>query len=399
MENQTQESDKVESAEASHESPQLDGAESDSPPELQHPKQKFFKSKKALIAVAAIVLLAGAGAAALFLQPSETPVTTESTAQPEIKRLGVAVGLVEGTAEYSTDAESWRALKDDTDLQEGNQVRTLADSRAVLLIDDGSAVRLDENSQIKLSNLSVEDVVITQESGQIYSRVVASETREYSVEVDDETYLAKGTAYRTFNQVTKKGVEVYHSKVNVKSKNIDVGQGKYLLSKSSKKEKENKVLGLNIEALKKDDFLTWNSKQDKKVKVYASSLGILKELDKSTPKPAPAPKPEPEPAPAPAPTAGISLSGSQSEYAAVFSWTATGVDTSKGYKLVRSETSATPTYPSDKAVFIEAGKTSYKLFLGDGKTYYYRLCAYRGNTCDSYSNVVKVTTIKKDKNQ
>jgi hypothetical protein len=72
------------------------------------------------------------------------------------------------------------------------------------------------------------------------------------------------------------------------------------------------------------------------------------------------------------------------------------VDVSQGFKLVKSKTSQTPTYPDNTAAYVEAGKTSYSMYLGAGKTYYFRICAYRGSSCESYSNTVTVTTPLKE---
>jgi hypothetical protein len=210
-----------------------------------------------------------------------------------------------------------------------------------------------------------------------------------TVHVDEASYTAKGTAYRTTNTEAKKGVEVYHSAVTKDT--TEVAEGNAFFTLSIDKEKENKVTAIDLAALKTDTFIKWNSEQDKKEAEFANALGVLVELD----------KPDPTPPPVAPPTSsnkvGISLSGSVSEYSAVFSWKATGVDTSQGYKLVKSKTSQTPTYPENSAAYIEAGKTSYNLYLGDGKTYYFRICAYRGSSCESYSNTVTITTPVKPK--
>lgn len=358
----------------------LDPAKSSSPPPTSKRKRLF------MIGAAALVIIA-AGAATVLMNRDKA-VNTQST-KSETKRFGVAVGLVEGVVQYSHDAETWQDAKADTDLKEGDSVRTASDGRVVLLIDDGSAVRLDSNSEIKLSSLDVSNILITNTSGEVYSRVVASETRAYTVAVGDENYKAKGTAYRTFNEENKKGVEVFHSSVEAKTAEKEVTEGSYLYSKHEQVDKQGQVLALDIEALKADGFIKWNSEQDKKVANYADKLGILSELDKPAPAPAPAPK-------APT-TAGIVLSGKQSEYSAAFSWKVNGIDTSKGYKLVRSSKTTTPTYPGNSVAYIDAGKSSYTLFVGEDMTYYYRICAYRSSGCESYSNTVTVTTLKKVK--
>jgi uncharacterized protein HemX len=111
------------------------------------PKQKSKKPMLVLLVILAL-LLAGGGVYWFVLKKDE-PTTDQPTSseQQEIKRFGVAVGLIEGTAEYSTDKSvTWQKLAAEVDLKEGDSVRTAADGRVVLLLDDGSAVRLSNNS-------------------------------------------------------------------------------------------------------------------------------------------------------------------------------------------------------------------------------------------------------------
>lgn len=354
----------------------------------------LLHNKRALLlgsAMLAIIVLAGA---TVFMDREKQPAYTAQNEQSTVKKLGVAIGLTEGLVQYSPDAQNWKDVAADTDLSEGDSIRTATDGRVVLLIDDGSAVRLDNSSEVALTRLNVDSVVITNTTGEVYSRVVASETREYIVKVDSETYTAKGTAYRTFNETDKKGVEVYHSAVETKTDKKEVTEGNYLFSKHDQPDKQGTVQALDVEVLKGDEFIKWNSEQDKKVANYANKLGVLTELDKPAATPVPTAAPTPKTT---AKTTGITLTGKQSEYSAVFSWKVSGVDTTKGFKLVRSSKTTSPTYPDNSVTYIEAGKTSYTLYVGDDTTYHYRLCAYREKTCDSYSNTASVATLKKVK--
>lgn len=92
----------------------------------------------------------------------------------------------------------------DSQLKEGDAVRT-ADGRVVLTLDDGSALRLDANTNVTLTSLVATDVKIAQTGGTAYSRVVPSE-RSYTVTVDGAEYKALGTAFSTINHTDEKGV-------------------------------------------------------------------------------------------------------------------------------------------------------------------------------------------------
>lgn len=358
-------------------------------------KRRFSFNRKTVIAILVASVVIIGGVIAFLMQGSDSTTNKNSQQQTNqdetVKKFGVAVGLAEGKVEYAeAGAEGYVALETTTELSEGMRVRTGGDGRVVLLIDDGSAVRLSYSSEIELSSLLTDSVSIENISGEIYSRVAASEARKYSVTVGEDSFVAKGTAYRTFNKETKKGVEVFHSSVEAEDKDTTITEGSAFLTLSEQKEKENIISQIDIEALKSDEFIKWNADQDKKSTDFADKLGVLVDLDKVPEAPAPV-------APKPKATAGIVLKGSQSEYSAVFSWTVTGVDVSKGFKLVGSKKTSTPTYPDNSIAYIEAGKTSYSHYAGDGNTINYRLCAYRDGSCESYSNVVTVTTTAKSK--
>ncbi|OGD69026.1 hypothetical protein A3I18_00230 [Candidatus Campbellbacteria bacterium RIFCSPLOWO2_02_FULL_35_11] len=71
------------------------------------------------------------------------------------------------------------------------------------------------------------------------------------------------------------------------------------------------------------------------------------------------------------------------------SWQVSGVDVSKGFKLLEGY-SEDLTYPGNSATYLDASKTYYKKQSVGGKVMYYRICAYTGNGCGAYSNTVKI---------
>lgn len=376
--------------------------ETDNRPESgQSPK--WYRNKRFLSLILMLVL-AVASLLYFVVFSNDNKKTEDTSSLPvevqNISRFGVAAGLVEGTVEISKDGASWSVLDADTDMVEGDHIRTGDNSRAVLLIDDGSALRLGSNTHAQLISLATEDVRIDNKSGEIYSRVVASDTRRFAVYVAGDLYEARGTAYRTISTEDKKGVEVYHSEVVALNKespdeDVTVGEGNAYFTVNPEEAKKGVLSALDLEKLKDDEFIKWCAEQDKKEEEFADKLGFLADVDK--------PKVPVEPTPAPKQTTqtpeGITLSATQEGYYVKFSWSVKGVDAAQGFKLVASKDSQTPTYPENSATFIDAGKSSYKHFVGDGKTYHYRLCAYRGGSCDSYSNTVTAATDKKEEKQ
>lgn len=352
--------------------------------------ESFFSRYKKWVfgGVAAALLIAAAGGAYALTRPEQKPVATTpkttKTSQKKVAELGVAATLTEGTVEYSTDAKTWAALTDKTSLKTGNEVRTGANGRVVLTLDDGSAVRLGNSASIKLTSLAVDDVVIENLTGEVYSRVMPSTTRTYTVSIDGNDMVAKGTAFRTMSSDQKKGVEVYQSTVAVSE--TDVTEGKAYFLANTDATKEDKVSDIDLNALKNDAFVKWNAGLDKQMTEAKDKLGVLVDIDK------PAATPTPTATPTPAQSNGIVLSGSLAGYTGKFSWSVTGVDVSKGFKLVRSTSTQQPTYPGSEAQYVDTNARSTTWEMGGGKTYYVRICAYRDGSCDSYSNTVTLTT-------
>lgn len=356
--------------------------ETDSTPPVVAPAKPSRKKRLVIAIVVAAVLIVG-GFAAWFLTRntdtySDSVVTKQST---QVKLLGVAPSLVEGSVEYMTNGKTWQPLTTTVSLKQGDSVKTGVDGRVVLAIDDGSAVRLNHNSQVKLTNMAAATIRVENVSGELYSRVVPSTTRTFSVLAASNSYVAQGTAYCVTNTVDKQGVEVYHSSVKVAKETVTEGNRYYV--KSAQKDQENKVVAIDLAQMKQNDFLKWNTEQDKKVAEYASKLGVLAEFDKpATTTPTTTPT-------TPTVANGIVLSGSVADYTAKMTWSVTNVDTSKGFKVVYSTETTTPVYPGNDYSYIESSTArSASVDPSSGGTYHFRVCAYRGGSCDTYSNTV-----------
>ncbi|PID99420.1 hypothetical protein CSA80_01515 [Candidatus Saccharibacteria bacterium] len=353
--------------------------------------KKSWLSKKtmSLLAILCAVLLA---AAALFLltrdsgndtaQPSAS--TTKKESRESRITLGAALTYAEGTVEHSSGG-SWENAQEGATFGEGDELRTGQDSRAIITLDDGSAIRLNQNTKVVLDTLLTDSVVVTNGEGAVYARVVASKNRTFAVKTADMSYTALGTAYLTTNTADKKGVEVFHSQVKAGETVVKEGQGLYELSSS---EAVKKVVSLDPEKLRQDAFVTWNKAQDEKSDEFKEKLGFLKNIDK-------APEPQPTPAQPPQqpanPGSSISASASAVGDGIQVNWSLNNVSADYAFKVVYSKTDTTPTYGENSARYVAKGNYSTKLSLTDGKTWHIRVCSYRGNgQCLYYSNTVTV---------
>jgi hypothetical protein len=76
------------------------------------------------------------------------------------------------------------------------------------------------------------------------------------------------------------------------------------------------------------------------------------------------------------------------------SWEASG-NFSKGFKVVWSDRTQTPTYPENSAIFVAENNTWSAVVTGDpGTNYYIRVCKYNGSSCVFYSSVYNFTFTK-----
>lgn len=339
-------------------------------------------SRRVVVAVGILILAIIAGAAMIVSRNQDaTPVTTNygetQPAETKTVQLAAAISLTEGSVQFSSDGATWEDASGGETISESNHVRTGADSRAVLLIDDGSAVRLDQNTEVLLSLSETSSVEIMLVSGQVYSRVVPSESRSFAVITKQERFESLGTAFKTTTGESDV-LEVYQSKVKVESSQTEIEEGNKYDTESKQKS------DIDLVVLADDSFVQWNKQKDSENDDFKDKLGVLsKEVEEAPVEP---PKPT-------AKAASISLTGSATDNGVKLNWTLTNASSTDGFKIVRDVSDTTPTYKENKSIYISSGKQrSYEIELHDGKTYNFRVCVYRagGGTCDTYSNNISV---------
>lgn len=300
--------------------------------------------------------------------------------------IGAQVVYVEGAVEYKDANGEWKRATNSTMLKIGSSVEIVGAGKAIINLDDGSAVRLNANSAITLASLDPKHIVITNDKGQVYNRVVPSE-RIFEVKANTTTYQALGTAYKTINESKLKGVEVYESKVKIideNNKEVTVQSGsKYYVLNQDDKKAEKVVIKITKVEMDKDAFTKWNQAEDTKMTEEAAEETKTDEAETATE--------ETKTDEVETPAASITLTGSSVSGGVSLSWKVSGVDTSSGFKIVKSA-SINPIYPGNDYIYLsESGARSYKWAIKDGKTYYFRVCQYLGGKCGVYSNNIKIT--------
>jgi hypothetical protein len=346
------------------------------------------KSKKLIIALVVLlaVLLAVVGVVlAKTLSTESDKQTAKSTVEKPKKLMGAELTIADVYIQTGDDNKTWQDAKAGDQIAEMTYIRTQPSARAVITLDDGSAIRVNSGSVVKIDSLDPNNVVVTNVSGEVYTRVVPSE-RSFSVVVADEEYEALGTAYKTVNTAEIKGVEVYQSTVKLVKGDVSVTEGKYYYADAADANVKQKLSDIPVEKVKADAFLAWNYEQDKQNSEFKDKLGYLTKIDEPVEQPKPAAtKPVSQNT-----AASIQLSGKAYDTGVKLSWTLKNVSAPNGLKIVKG-TAANPTYGKNDAVFVKAGTTSYAWKLKDGQTYHFRVCVYSDGACSLYSNNVTVT--------
>ena len=323
-------------------------------------------------------------------------------------KLGVVLSYVEGEVEYQKNNNGWKTAPSELSLSEGNMVRVLSSGRAILNFDDGSSVRLKANTIVVLEDLSPGHVVVVNNKGEVYARISKSSKREFLVKTPNASYQAMGTAFKTANDESKQGVEVYESQVKVLGINnqneLLVSEGsQYYLVNADKPNLANAVSVIDINEVKKDEFIVWNKEEDKKNSENVDPVTpTVTQVPENTPKPTEKNEPSPTQKPTAKPTlkpinaengeGKLILSAVKTDEGVYLKWVVSGMDSNLGFKIVKS-TESNPVYPGNDYQYLETPSIrEYTWKIKDGNTYHFRVCKYTGSGCSVYSNDVSVKT-------
>jgi len=410
---------------------------------------------------------------------------------------GTAAKLVflDGTAESKIgNAENWEAVNVNFELTESTSIKTGASSRAVIELQDNSFIRLGQNTEIKLAEISLTDAVIEQHFGHAYHRVNDNTPLIYRVQHGPTEFTALGTAFdikivgqtseliTVANEVKVKVMDSDESilaletieqgkKVNINPnleesqmiKQADFGKGSVIASEWflwNKKLDENqdfflgilgKILQLKIleptggsaEVVDEEFLIKGETDPNAEIFINGNKItnesgafefnALLKEGEndliitaqkdqnqaEKTVKITYTPETEenlngeedaendaPEEVVETLPTGAspehqeqitnigsISLSGSIENNTANLSWTASGVEIDKGYKILMNG-SGSPTFPDSAHHLIlgtELTGNAPWTNLQAGETYYFRVCQSTVDGCGMYSNEILLT--------
>lgn len=315
-----------------------------------------------------------------FINQSPAKTNTQDNAQDKTKvALAGELTLAEGRVQIKQQ-DSWVTASQGQSLKAGQAVKTGANSRAVVSLDDGSAIRLDQSSEIVLQKLTAQEILINQTSGRSYHRVEPGQVT-YKVETTQATATALGTIFTTESSADQSKIAVAESKVEVENK-VDKQKQTVTSGQQAVVNKDQ----TKVEDLSQDyfnhDFIKWNYDQDKD---KADKLAKAK----ATPTPTPTVQPT---------TLSqnngpiFQLSATKAGAGKVtLNWKVSGLNAPKGFKIIKAHHN-NPTFGKDEAVYLDKNDArSYTWSKLEGKATYFRIGIYNGSGIDRYSNIIAIT--------
>ncbi|MBU0976137.1 fibronectin type III domain-containing protein [Patescibacteria group bacterium] len=218
--------------------------------------------KVIFLSVAVLIFFAGVAGGGIFLLMNKDKGADDGG--DKMVLLAADLAVADGGVEIKKSGDDrWMEAVQGDKLEQGDSVRTGSESRAVIIIDNGDAVRLNNESEVNLENLDPSTVVISQVSGESYSRVATSDTNTYTIKGQGVEARALGTAYVFNSDEEKQEVKVYVYESDVKVSLSETDQEVAELKKAFVDIEKGEV---KVEDMKeneyKDDFAKWNRVKD-----------------------------------------------------------------------------------------------------------------------------------------
>ncbi|MBU0661087.1 FecR family protein [Patescibacteria group bacterium] len=288
----------------------------------------------------------------------------------------------------------WVTVNLSDTVTEADELRTSAGARASMLFDDGSVLRLDEKTEVKIAEMNSQSIRIEMKDGGVYNRVSPDDVRVYAVEHEGVVATALGTAFyvevegeETLLHVVSHDVELsYHDKKETISEGKKVSVKKESTDLVEKEIEDNAFVAWNKEQEGYTDSVkeTEEAEEEEETTTEDEDTEELdEEVEAVTPPVVATPK-------------GIQVSVSNGK---VY-WNSS-ISLEKGVKVVWSK-EGSPTYPTrsgDRYIYlsssVQEGNSSLSAFDGTG-TYYVRVCEYLGGSCGTYSNQVSLYLVKEE---
>lgn len=278
-------------------------------------------------------------------------------------------------------------LKENDTLDEGAEIITEKEAKVVLNFDDGSVLRIGEDTTLVLNKLNPNEMIIDDKNGVIFARVNKDENHKFIVKAGEITVEALGTIFSVENNEENVEVKVIENKVTVvkEEETTEVSENKKWTAN------KDKVEDLSNKELTDNSFLAWSLEEENLTPPTPTATTAPTKAPVTTP--TDKPKNESKEESSSGSVNSISLNGSKDGDKAKLNWSVDG-DSPKGFKVVWSKNSE-PTYPTrdgDKYHdYDDSGRRTDEVGgLEAGQTYHFRVCEYLGGKCGKYSNEITI---------
>lgn len=211
--------------------------------------------------------------------PEETIVLEDAPTQNNAQIISKIIS-VEGSVKTKTELDTWQDAPIDTLVLNGSSIKTEAKSRAIIELPDKSQLRLQENSEIRLNEATLTDIIIEQISGTTFNRVKEETSAIYKVRLANMEFTALGTAFNisgnsssvdltvTANQVK---VKIYKGDDIINIRTVDSGT----IATIEPGQTMDKMISVKETAsgdLLENDWFAWNLEKDRTLEAY---LGLF----------------------------------------------------------------------------------------------------------------------------
>ncbi len=318
--------------------------------------------------------------------------------------LSLSISYLEGDLYFSSNGEVWEIADESILITQGHRIRTGKDSRTELQTPSGSFIRLNENSELKVGQISHRDALFTQLSGRGYYRVKPSRNNTHQIRSLNHTIKSTSGAFDL-------SVNLKANRINVKAidKEVELSTDEGFQSIASGKEitvsTDLSEADINNDYLSSDWF-QWNKEMDEKygfsVSLEKTSSDEATEGEASEDSQTEAASPSTPKTPS-VTTPPISNHDSCKPYLSAkkdtvfkgikLNWTTCPSEDFQFYKIIRSTLNSYPNYPDNPAISSSSNK-HYSNYIDQNvirsRTYYYRACVVERLNSVSCGNVVSM---------
>jgi len=255
-------------------------------------KKPFYKTKGFYILLFIIVLIA------VFViwsikrtDKSPENINQKYSDETNTPILSAKVATLSGKVEILTANSDWVELAENYQVKMGESVRTDAGAKVIIELPDQSLLRLNENSEIELTQIGLADIIINQKRGEVFHRVNDQSPAIYRVKNNNVELTALGTAFNvnisngiTYLTVTENKVKakVYQNEDILNMRTIDEAT-EATINPSLAVDKMIDSKTINAGDLMSSGWYNWNLEQDTAKNFYLGIFAKATKLDITEP--------------------------------------------------------------------------------------------------------------------